>query len=212
MYFHNVATHCHPRVPSVAKPCWVPFSLHGYFPEAPTPGRDHHYLELYFGSEPLPRPSKTRSGPVHLQLPSGATDDSANYVLSWPPVLSATPANESASVSPHTASAFSAASDSSFATRSEYYTPPTSPASLILSAVSTPDHHSAFLDLDEDRAEVLSPISRRREPRAKGWARLRASAPPALPLKTDVVSDGSYILESDDEDSEGLVMSAWGDL
>ncbi|KAJ7267604.1 hypothetical protein B0H12DRAFT_116902 [Mycena haematopus] len=222
MYFHNVATHCHPRVPSVAKSCWAPYSIVGFCPSIPvrTRERERNRLELQFGSEALPRPSRPL-GPVHFQPPSGG-DGATTYVLSWPPTLatpavSPGPASSSLSdssfgdgattyvlswpptlstpaVSPHSP-ASSSSSNSSFA--SLYYTPPTSGAFAYTptSMPSTPDltDDSALGSPQESQidevsrlpmTDVLTESIRGPVAKPKGWARLRANAPPALQLNT----------------------------
>ncbi|KAJ6507126.1 hypothetical protein C8R47DRAFT_1315468 [Mycena vitilis] len=196
MYFHNAATHCCPRVPSAPNTCWRPFHISGGFPPSPAPTRGWRQ-ELHQGSEPLPRPS--RAGPVYFQPPR---DNTKAYVLSWPPSLSA-PTPSSAS-----------SSRSTFSAASVYYTPPTSPAcSFTTSVFSSPGSSCSslsspcdFIDLTDDEDRSMLVHKGRDSP--KGWARLRANAPPALLIKKQLAGyDRSYIVESDDE--EGLVMLLW---
>ncbi|KAF8199905.1 hypothetical protein K438DRAFT_1822773 [Mycena galopus ATCC 62051] len=185
MYFHNAATHCFPRAPSVAKPHWVPFHMVGFFaaPAPMVPRTNSTYLELSWGSEALPRPSKP-PGPVQLQLPSGTTDATA-YVLSWPPPPPL-----------------------------PLPRPPSTPDLTDDSAPASPQEPQIDEDLSRHLplAEVLTKSLRRRQEstaKPKGWARLRASAPPAL--NTNIGSDGANcLLESEDE--EGVVMLVWGNF
>ncbi|KAJ7680781.1 hypothetical protein DFH06DRAFT_429030 [Mycena polygramma] len=199
MYFHNAATHCCPRVSSAPNAYWRPFHLSLGNP--PSPARTRNWChELHQGSEPLPRPS--RAGTVYFQPPSHGRDETKAYVLSWPPSLSP-PSPSSAS-----------SSRSNFSSASVYYTPPTSPScSSATSVFSSPvSSHSSLsspcdssdLTDDEDR----SPLAHKGRDSPKGWARLRANAPPALLIKKQLAGyDHSYIVESDDED--GLVMLLW---
>ncbi|KAJ6494929.1 hypothetical protein DFH09DRAFT_351098 [Mycena vulgaris] len=229
MYFHNAATHCCPRVSSAATLTWEPFHLSNSFRTPAVVRVAGRCLELYEGSEALPRPSRGRMGAVYFQPPtSSGGDDAMRYVLSWPPSI-ATPGLCPPCASP-------ACSDSS----SVYYTPPTTATFSPTSTLSTPPTvHSAFtppretkmesldlIDLSDDenhpplqpkflRAKVpmCRPAGHRRrilqlrEPRLTGWARLRRDAPPALrmaPIEQEVaVIKRHYVLEFGKED--GLV-------
>ncbi|KAJ7497760.1 hypothetical protein FB451DRAFT_242881 [Mycena latifolia] len=226
MYFHNVATHRHPRVPPTPKLSWEPFHLTLPPPDVTfEPGR---CLELYEGSVAVPRPSRGRAGTVYFQLPSNGEDSPTSYVLSWPPSI-ATP----------TLSSPSSASSSDSSSASVYYTPPNtagsfSPTTTLYTpptdrSMSSPQNIKiATLDLIDLSDENFPPLQatlprvkapacrtaghrhrtlQTKEPRLKGWARLRRNAPPALrmaPIEEEVTgSKHHYVLEFGDED--GLV-------
>ncbi|KAJ6594401.1 hypothetical protein B0H19DRAFT_1056703 [Mycena capillaripes] len=211
MYFHNVATHCHPPVPSVVAPRWFPFSMSNVLPLATERTWPNGWIELYQGSEALPRSPRGRAGIIYLQPSSNGGDSTTDYVLSWPPSL--------ATRSPSSASSAS----SKFSSATAYYTPPTSPVySPITSTVSTPFSDYSGLSSPEidsrdvihltdngDCSAVLGKCSlEHRESRPKGLARLRPNAPPALRLDHKTMAgQRSCIPESDDE--EGLVMLLW---
>ncbi|KAJ6498841.1 hypothetical protein C8R45DRAFT_96327 [Mycena sanguinolenta] len=230
MYFHNAATHCHPRTPSVAPSRWAPFSLAEHFPSTPVHKRHDGCPELFSGSEALPRPSKpSPRGRIHFQPPSNTQGrDTTTYVLSWPPAVATKPSGAPSNahvgddtttyispapptpiISPrwpaHRPAASSAYSNSSFG--SMYYTPFTSPTS----APSTPElaDDTALASTQIGRAWPMAdvsnmPIRKHRDvAKPKGWARLRAKALTVQIVNSNTDSNGmNCLVESEDE--EGL--------
>ncbi|KAJ7446924.1 hypothetical protein B0H11DRAFT_2290353 [Mycena galericulata] len=230
MYFHNVATHRHPRVSSTAKPSWEPFHLQSVF-RAPAPVHEvdpSQYLqELRQGSEPLPRGPRGRSDIVFFQLPSSATDADIQYVPSWPPTLPASISSPS--------SASSTPSSPASASLSVYFTPPTTPI-IVGSPTTIPptddaptllgSSQEAKIGAGPDPADsenrppwvqskllrVNAPLYRpaglkrrsipaRNPSGLKGWARLRRNAPPALRIEqNNAAAAHNYVLEFCDED------------
>ncbi|KAJ7761073.1 hypothetical protein B0H16DRAFT_1531762 [Mycena metata] len=199
MYFHNAATHCYPRDTSCTKEiCWKPLHLIN-LAQAPVPAtKRDQYFELYPGSKALPRAQRSRTGTTHFQLPSGGGDGGKAYVLSWPPPISGL------STAPSRASSSERA----------YFTSP-SVTSYITPTLSTPRTDRSDLSPGDvangsmQSGQSISRVSQRREPRPKGWARLRPNAPPPLQIEHNkLATQSSCILESSDED-EGLVMLLW---
>ncbi|KAJ7693450.1 hypothetical protein B0H17DRAFT_1060230 [Mycena rosella] len=178
------------------------------------PGRS---LELYEGSEAFPRPSRGRAATVYFQLLSGGVHDTTPYVLSWPPSIAtpslcspsdASPASDSSSVY------YTPPATSTFSPTSTLSTPPTD-HSLMASPQEPKIAALDLIDLSDDenfpplqakfphaKAPLGRPAGHRRrvpqarEPRLKGWARLRRNAPPALRMAA---------IEQEFGDEDGLV-------
>ncbi|KAJ7782315.1 hypothetical protein DFH07DRAFT_319294 [Mycena maculata] len=149
MYFHNVATHRHPRISSAAKLSWEPFHMQSFF-RTPSPELKvdpRRYLqELREGSEALPRhpTPRGRADIVYFQLPGGGGAN-IQYVPSWPPSIpaSASPPSSASSAS------------SIFSSQSVYHTPPTTPA--VTDSPTTDTTSTIFTPQTDHSLTILSP-------------------------------------------------------